>query len=103
MSRGLRRAAVPSSTGVEGCVGCETRPASEGSGPRTRARHNRRTVVPGQLEGKVVAVTGGGRGIGRGVSMLAAREGAKVVVCDAGVAVDGSGADAGPAQDVVRE
>jgi NAD(P)-dependent dehydrogenase (short-subunit alcohol dehydrogenase family) len=35
--------------------------------------------------------------------MLAAREGAKVVVCDAGVAVDGSGADAGPAQDVVRE
>jgi NAD(P)-dependent dehydrogenase (short-subunit alcohol dehydrogenase family) len=59
--------------------------------------------VPGYLEGKVVAVTGGGRGIGRGVSMLAAREGARVVVCDAGVAVDGSGADAGPAQDVVRE
>ncbi len=59
--------------------------------------------MPGHLEGKVVVVTGGGRGIGRGVAMLAAREGAKVVVCDAGVAVDGSGADAGPAQEVVRE
>jgi len=59
--------------------------------------------VPGQLEGKVIAITGSGRGIGRGVAMLAAREGAKVVVNDAGVAVDGRGADAGPAQDVVRE
>ncbi|HLZ69702.1 MAG TPA: SDR family oxidoreductase [Dehalococcoidia bacterium] len=59
--------------------------------------------MPGHLEGKVIVVTGGGRGIGRGVAMLAAREGAKVVVCDAGVAVDGSGADAGPAQEVVRE
>jgi NAD(P)-dependent dehydrogenase (short-subunit alcohol dehydrogenase family) len=55
------------------------------------------------LEGKVFAITGAGRGIGRGVAMLAAREGAKVVVGDAGVAVDGSGSDAGPAQDVVRE
>jgi NAD(P)-dependent dehydrogenase (short-subunit alcohol dehydrogenase family) len=59
--------------------------------------------VPGQLQGKVFAITGGGRGIGRGVALLAAREGAKVVVCDAGVAVDGTGADAGPAADVVRE
>ena len=59
--------------------------------------------MPNQLEGKVVVVTGGGRGIGRGVAMLAGREGAKVVVCDAGVAVDGSGADAGPAEEVVRE
>ncbi len=55
------------------------------------------------LEGKVFAVTGAGRGIGRGVAMLAAREGAKVVVNDAGVNVDGSGADAGPAQQVVQE
>jgi len=59
--------------------------------------------VPGYLEGKVFAITGGGRGIGRGVALLAAREGAKVVVCDAGVAVDGSGADAGPAEAVARE
>jgi 3-oxoacyl-[acyl-carrier protein] reductase len=59
--------------------------------------------MPGQLQGKVIAITGGGRGIGRGCAMLAAREGAKVVVCDAGVAVDGSGADAGPAEEVVRE
>lgn len=55
------------------------------------------------LQGKVFAVTGAGRGIGRGVALLAAREGAKVVVCDAGVAVDGSGADTGPAEEVVRE
>ena len=55
------------------------------------------------LEGKVFAITGAGRGIGRGVAMLAAREGAKVVVNDAGVAVDGTGADAGPAQQVAQE
>ena len=59
--------------------------------------------MPGKLEGKVFAVTGSGRGIGRGVAMLAAREGAKVVVNDAGVNVDGTGADAGPAQQVVQE
>jgi len=59
--------------------------------------------MPGQLEGKVIAITGAGRGIGRGIALLAAREGAKVVVNDAGVNVDGTGADAGPAEEVVRE
>jgi NAD(P)-dependent dehydrogenase (short-subunit alcohol dehydrogenase family) len=59
--------------------------------------------MPGMLAGKVFAITGAGRGIGRGVAMLAAREGAKVVVNDAGVNVDGTGADAGPAQQVVQE
>jgi NAD(P)-dependent dehydrogenase (short-subunit alcohol dehydrogenase family) len=55
------------------------------------------------LEGRVAIVTGAGRGIGRSVALLLAREGASVVVNDLGVAVDGSGRDAGPASEVVAE
>jgi NAD(P)-dependent dehydrogenase (short-subunit alcohol dehydrogenase family) len=55
------------------------------------------------LAGRVAIVTGAGRGIGRSVAMLLAREGASVVVNDLGAAVDGSGHDAGPAQQVVTE
>ena len=53
------------------------------------------------LQDKVIIVTGAGRGIGRGIAMLAAANGAKVVVNDLGGAEDGSGSDASPADEVV--
>ncbi len=56
------------------------------------------------LDGKVVLVTGGGRGIGRGHCLELARHGAAVVVNDPGVGRDGSSADgSGPAAEVVAE
>jgi NAD(P)-dependent dehydrogenase (short-subunit alcohol dehydrogenase family) len=58
----------------------------------------------GPLTGKVVLVTGGGRGIGRGHCLELATQGAAVVVNDPGVGKDGSSVDgAGPAADVVAE
>lgn len=55
------------------------------------------------LEGKVVVVTGAGGGIGREIALLAARQGARVVVNDIGASLSGEGLDAGPAQAVVDE
>ena len=59
--------------------------------------------MAGLCEGRVAIVTGGGRGIGREYCLMLAAEGAKVVVNDLGGSRDGSGADIGPAHDVVAE
>ncbi|MFT3975792.1 MAG: SDR family oxidoreductase [Sphingomonas bacterium] len=57
----------------------------------------------GFLEGKVVAITGAGRGIGRELALHCAREGAAVVVNDPGVAQAGDGGDAGPAEQTAAD
>ncbi|MFX1764148.1 SDR family NAD(P)-dependent oxidoreductase [Paraburkholderia sp. A1RI-2L] len=57
----------------------------------------------GLLEGKVVIVTGAGAGVGKGIACEAARQGARVIVNDLGVNIDGSGGSAGPAQQTVDE
>jgi NAD(P)-dependent dehydrogenase (short-subunit alcohol dehydrogenase family) len=57
----------------------------------------------GRLDGRVAVITGSGRGIGREHALLFASEGAKVVVNDLGGAIDGSGDDRSPAEQVVDE
>src|SRR5690349_4598763 len=59
--------------------------------------------MTGFVSGKVAIVTGAGRGIGRAIAMLMAKEGASVVVVDLGAALDGSGSDQGPAQETVND
>ena len=66
------------------CVGQETRDARHRF-RQGRHRHRR------------------GRGIGRGIALGLAQEGARVVVCDIGASLQGAGTDAGPAQEVVDE
>jgi NAD(P)-dependent dehydrogenase (short-subunit alcohol dehydrogenase family) len=59
--------------------------------------------VTGIVEGKVVVVTGAGRGIGKEIALLMAREGAKVVANDIGTSLGGEGTDERPAEEVVSE
>jgi len=49
--------------------------------------------MAGVLDGKVVIITGAGRGIGQGIARGCAAEGARVVVADFGLAMDGSSPD----------
>ncbi len=55
------------------------------------------------LTGKAVAVTGAGRGIGREIALLCAKEGAFVIVNDFGGSAEGEGADNTPASETVRD
>jgi NAD(P)-dependent dehydrogenase (short-subunit alcohol dehydrogenase family) len=59
--------------------------------------------VDKMLEGRVAVVTGAGRGIGRGIALLMAKHGARVVVNDYGVQGDGSVPSSEPANAVVEE
>jgi len=59
--------------------------------------------MAGILEGKTAIVTGAGRGIGRAIALELGAQGASVVVNDLGGALDGTGQDASPADQVVAE
>src|SRR6202521_3998396 len=89
---GSRRPAgweVPTSTSRLRAVGPGQR-RPDRSDPTQATGQNREVVSVSEfLQGKVVAITGAGGGIGRAVALLAAAEGAKVVVADIGVGLAG--------------
>ena len=58
--------------------------------------------MAGICDGRIVIITGAGRGLGREYALAFAAEGAKVVVNDIGTSLSGEGLDSSPAQDVVN-
>jgi NAD(P)-dependent dehydrogenase (short-subunit alcohol dehydrogenase family) len=78
------------------------RALSKDDAARIRAARGGKMADGAALDGKAVIVSGAGRGIGREIALLAAAEGAKVIVNDLGGAADGSGKSSGPAEEVVE-